>query len=286
MDRLRTGYLALMTALLLCLTLPQGASAQSIYVEGSGNEFGTLDLSTGTFTSLGTTTPTLFGMAFASDGTLYGLDNQGNADLYTIDPTTGATTDRGPIQESATALTARNGTLFAVNQNDPGLLFSLNPTTQAVHEVGFLGTAASGLLAFDPSGALFTSDLSSPGYLYRIDPGTGVASLVGSIGFDVLTGVFVDDSLYGLTSNNEIVTVDTTTGAGTLLSSYSFPNGNVVIAATGPQDVSVPEPSFYQVSIVLAITGIGMLRLRRKGSGRSKDDAACRPRCCRRSNRC
>src|SRR4051794_29854448 len=69
---------------------PSTASAGPIvYVAGTGGEFGTLDLATGDFTSIGTLNPSsgaeIVGMGFGPDGNLYGLDFiQPNSNLYPI----------------------------------------------------------------------------------------------------------------------------------------------------------------------------------------------------------
>ena len=64
-----------------------------MFVAGSGNEFGTLDLSNPAninYRPIGTTSTEFFGMGFTSNGNLYGL-GVGNfaSDLFQIDPPTG-----------------------------------------------------------------------------------------------------------------------------------------------------------------------------------------------------
>ncbi len=56
--------------------------------------FFSLDLASGTYTSISTTTGTKLQIAFGDDGVLYG-QSTGTGEFFTIDPTTGATTAVG-----------------------------------------------------------------------------------------------------------------------------------------------------------------------------------------------
>lgn len=83
-------------------------------------------------------------------------------------------------------------------------------------------------------GALGGSSTTSN--LYTIDPGTAVATSVGAIGF-AMTGLSfrpADSVLFGATSNNSsanpasLVTIDTSTGAGTLVGAFSISGGGTL----------------------------------------------------------
>ena len=87
-------------------------SAQSVFVEGASSEFGTLDVTTGVFTSLGTTAVPLDGLAFNSSGTLFGIDNTGST-LYTVNPTNGALTTIGGTGAAVAAGSAGIGLAFS-----------------------------------------------------------------------------------------------------------------------------------------------------------------------------
>lgn len=81
--------------------------------------------------------------------------------------------------------------------------------------------------------------------------------MIGDTGFYLITGLFVQGTLYGFDDvSDAIVTINTTTGAGTQVGTYSLPNGDVIFAsALAPQAAAVPEPS------TLALLGIGSLGL-------------------------
>ena len=73
-----------------------------MYAIESGNQVGTnlytIDLATGSATSVGSTGLTLTGLEFGNDGVLYALGQDGfNDQLFTLDPNTGAATLIGTI---------------------------------------------------------------------------------------------------------------------------------------------------------------------------------------------
>jgi hypothetical protein len=93
------------------------------------------------------------GLAFAPDGTLYGI-SQSDGDLYTINPTTGATTLVGISDLSGFDLGGltfdSQGNLFAVVSNGGGasFLYGMNRTTGAGTFIGNVGfNSVSGLTA-------------------------------------------------------------------------------------------------------------------------------------------
>ena len=77
-----------------CLGLSRSASADlSVYAATAQGDFGTLDLDTGAYTSIGPSGVTsIVGMGFIG-GTLYGVDNNADgAGFYSINTATGAAT--------------------------------------------------------------------------------------------------------------------------------------------------------------------------------------------------
>jgi hypothetical protein len=96
----------LITALVGQAVLVLSANADPIaYVVGSGNEFGTMDLSTGSFTQIGSLAlppqsgplnfpTTVFGIGFGGDGNLYALAAPNISNLYRINTQTAAVTLR------------------------------------------------------------------------------------------------------------------------------------------------------------------------------------------------
>ncbi|MHC4500993.1 MAG: GEVED domain-containing protein, partial [Planctomycetota bacterium] len=107
--------------------------------------------------------------------------------------------------------------------------------------IGFWSNDASGQNCdFLYGAATGTFSGNAPSSLYRIDPATGVATLIGPIGYNGVTGLsFAPDGTLYASANGDamygdgwkhaiLLTIDTTTGAGTLvgeISNNSLANG-------------------------------------------------------------
>ena len=148
---------------------PSTASAGPIvYVAGTGGEFGTLDLATGDFTSIGTLNPSsgaeIVGMGFGPDGNLYGLDFiQPNANLYQIDITNANSTLVGAIDHTAYgASTDAAGKVYALSQDDNALFYTLDPPSRTTTVVGPTGLAGFFLAAVDAGGSQFFAGAPNP----------------------------------------------------------------------------------------------------------------------------
>ena len=219
-------------------------------------------------------------MGFGADGNLYGVDLQADAHLWEINIKTAAVTDLGAIGQSAIGAGAdASGKLYALDQSPTSASFyTMNPPLTATNVVGSTGFPGDGLVAPNAAGTqVFASALvnggSSPDELYSINPTTGVATDIGSTGFLVYTGLFVNGTLYGFDGNSDvIITINTSTGAGTQIASYSLPNGDAIDAsALLVTTQGVPEPS----SLVLGLFGtvlagsVGLIRHRRRTSTRA-----------------
>lgn len=101
---------------------PSTAKAGStLYVVGSGNEFGTLNLTTGAFAEIGTLNlpagDNIYGMGFGSNGDLYALDaSLPTASLYQINTSNANVTLIGGINPSQSTIDATadaSGKLYA-----------------------------------------------------------------------------------------------------------------------------------------------------------------------------
>jgi len=147
------------------------------------NRFGTINLSTGNFTQLGSLGGTIINdIAYAPDGTLYGIEN--SATLVTFNLSNGAILpvanfNVGGIE--TLAFDPTNDELFAATQNS---LYTLNITTAAATLIGAYGSAqglgSSGQnIRFAADGDLYVTNTSTDGTstnLYRLDLTTGNAT--------------------------------------------------------------------------------------------------------------
>jgi hypothetical protein len=271
---IRSSALAVFLAVWSAVAPPLATADQSVYITGSGNEFGTLDLTTGAFNSIATLNlpagDAIYGMGFAN-GILYGVDSQPNANLWQINTNTGGLTDLGAIGQSAIGATSdASGQLFVLSQDVNAIYYTMNPPSTSPNVVATTTiNTAGGLVAVSADGSqLFATALNSTQSAYdllSINPTTGAVSTVGNLGgtFTPDAGLFVGGTLYGFdTTSDAIVTINTSTGLGTQVATYSLPNGDVVFAAA----YVVPEPSGLVLSLIATVVAgsFGVIRHRRR----------------------
>ena len=186
-------------------------------------------------------------IAFSPSGELFGVTF---THLYRIDPTTAVSELIGSLGIDAfNALDfAPDGRLFLASRNST-LLRTVNTRTGATTVVGDMGVFSSGDLAFDrSSGNLFLSAALSPNdnlsndNLYRVNPNTAASTLVGSIGFPAVFGMdfFFGNTLFGLTEGGALITINTTSGAGTVVANTGVA---ALGASTAPTAAAPPSRS-------------------------------------------
>jgi hypothetical protein len=221
-------------------------AAPVLYIDDSNGQLGTVDVATGDATVIGNMGVVMTDIAFDPTGNLYGISFN---NLYSINRTTAASTLIGSLGlNGANALVfATDGTLYAASFNTTNL-YTVNTSTGLATSLGSMGFNSAGDLAFN-AGDFFLSSTTSQ--LIRIDLGNLAASAaVGPIGFSNVFGLATADNgiTYGV-SGTQIFSVNTTTGAGTLVTNYAgdgllSANGTSFFTESGaPPPGSVPEPA-------------------------------------------
>lgn len=174
---------------------------------------------------------------------LFGVSNTGTfnnvtSNLVTIDPATGTATIVGEIgsgvgfSTTGLAYDPLTETLFG---NVGRELFSIDPNTGNATTLGLVELNSNlsfqlDRLVFDTSTDTLLGFDSNPGAsnLVVIDPGNlstdPFATAIGPTGFGNIEGLTFDESgtLFGINSGNELITIDPSTGTGTLVGTTSI----------------------------------------------------------------
>ncbi|MHC5009973.1 MAG: IPT/TIG domain-containing protein [Planctomycetota bacterium] len=187
---------------------------------------------------IGPTGDVLTGIAFdPSYTTMYGINTSpfGDQSLFTVDVQTGATAVVGPTGNGPTNnvgdLTFVGSTL--VGNDWDGNFCSFDTATGAGTVLGNNGAFQALAIAADASQTLYFIYGSNPQTLYTVDPATGATTagpVLSGIGADTICAMaFLDGTLYGVTASDQmatpganLVSIDTTTGAATLV--FALPN--------------------------------------------------------------
>lgn len=146
-------------------------------------------------------------------------DNSGT--LFTADTGTGATTLIGNMGFAAFDIAFDPaGNLYALDLGGTAL-YSVNESTAATTLIGSTGAFTEGL-AFRSDGVLFASGGTG---IYTVNPATGAATLLGSTGGPASAGDVAFDAsgnLYMSDISGNLVGIDQTTGAGTIIGATGF----------------------------------------------------------------
>jgi hypothetical protein len=223
---------------------PDGYSINSDSGSDDADSLYRIDLATGAETriakvqSLGQTRIDVEGLAFAGDGTLYGVDDS-SMTLFPINTANGAVRTQDEV--SIRGLPAGGGNDFGMTFGCDDRLYLSSVATNSLYQMDLDGTAnligADGSLGHDISALaawgnpvrLFgLSNGLDGGSLYQIDTSTGVATLIGTLGGQVAvyneSGLSFDDdgTLWAITDRravtggpfvSQVLTIDTETGA-------------------------------------------------------------------------
>jgi hypothetical protein len=262
MNNLRPSRTCLVWAFFLAAltTSVETASAGlTAYVTTYSNEFGTLDLETGVYTRIGTdhTDNPIIGMGFGTDGLLYGLDNTfDNSHLWQINPTTGQITDLGGTGFWAVGAGGDSqGKLIALERYSNPTIAAFTPPSKTDTSIGSVSFDGDGLVAPDSTGNIYLSEFGFFGdTLHKFDTATGQSTEIGLMQDEyIVTGSFNQGTLYGISFDNEIFTINTTTGASTFITSTSIDVedgfGSLVFQPTQ----AVPEPSTLAMTAAAAL---------------------------------
>lgn len=181
-------------ALACAILLPLGAEAAPVGYVSSFDRLYRVDLGTGQQTLVGDfrlpSNERVFdveGLAFAPDGTLYGVSDASEV-LLRINSATGASTAVGSLGLAGQGTGAGNNLDFGLSFTCDGKLWlaaetaaklwEVNAANGSTRAVGALGAKITGLAARGQD--LFGIGASGDERLYRIDTGNGAATPIGS----------------------------------------------------------------------------------------------------------
>jgi hypothetical protein len=161
-------------------------------VDDATNQLVRCDVQTGACTAVGAlgTNVTDTGLSFSDDGRLWmSTDLPGPPYiLYRLNPSTGAATAIGPQGQPVTGLTFRNGVLYGLGGDSTDNLLIVSRTTGNATLQGPLVTVTlvDGGIDFDGSGVLWgIGDRGGtprpPAQIFTIDTATGAATLVANV---------------------------------------------------------------------------------------------------------
>jgi hypothetical protein len=292
--------------LLIFALIVGGVSAGPLVYIVNGSQFGTLDLTTGTFQQIGPNTPEgSTNLVPGPNGSLLTLTYSGNLDA--INPANGVTTLIGPTglgdctlptspcgPNTSSELVGFGGIVYATDLANN--LYTVDPTTGKATLIGPTGIPPLPykLLSTNPDGstnvydeALFvsrgnlyatfdaitinfstsTTHTVIPAALYRINPATGVATMIAATAQNLDSALDLGGTVYAFdVAVNQVVTLDPATGNTAFFSNYDPAVGLIEGVA------ATPEPA----SIALAGLGLGVFIFLRRRNAASTTAETCR----------
>ncbi|MEG5079726.1 hypothetical protein QUB53_03565 [Microcoleus sp. AT8-B4] len=222
--------------------------ASSIIATRDG-KVGTVDATSGNFAQIATSNLDFSDIALSNSGQLFGI-TFGN--LYKIEPNLGSASLIGNFgldsSVNLNALEFANNTLYAADFSN---LYTINSSTGAATLVANLGSGfiSSGDLVFDAANNLLlaTSLGTTSDSLFSISL-TGQATKIGNLGFTGVFGLSLENgNLIGFTQDRERITINSTTGTGTLDKNLTGVSGSIggassILSATPTPTPPTPTP--------------------------------------------
>jgi hypothetical protein len=235
------------------------------YVGYGGGSFGTIDLTTGTVTLLGSLGQTPAGLGVFG-GTLYAESYNAAGTLYTVDTSNGALTAIGNsgvdyLGGFGSTLTGLYGVGYASGGSTLDV-FSINPSNGSATDLGSTGlTLGSWRDISTNSNTLYFGNGPD---LYSLSLINGSATLIGPYGGSAQMGslVTIGGTLYGADDVNDVIsTINPATGAATAGSSSG---GSVWGLAPDPLPAASPSPTPEPATWSFLGVGLCMLLLARR----------------------
>ncbi|GDX83348.1 hypothetical protein LBMAG42_51590 [Deltaproteobacteria bacterium] len=192
-------------------------ATESVYINSGSTLYG-YDPTTNTATTIGVfkdggvTVSDMTDIAIDLSGHMYGI---AYTEVYQINPTTAVVTDLGAIRDNCNALTfVSDGTLVAAC--DSGVI-TIDTTTLKSNKLGGTAYTSSGDIIGLPDGMLYWSvQGGASDDLVQVNPTNGQSTLLGSIGTSGVYALgYANGALYGFTSANKVIVIDSTTGRTT-----------------------------------------------------------------------
>jgi hypothetical protein len=213
---------AVLVALLLATAGLASAQDPTAYdFLGRSDDWGTIDLTTATFSQTGNTSELVAGLGVGPGGLLYGGIYGGDT-LYQVNPANGSATSVGT---SGFDYVEFGSTTSGVYGFDSSLnLYSVNTTTGASTLIGSTGLTISGTTGASTGSSTLYFTNGSPATLYTLNTSTGAATEIGNTGVDEIGAmVFENGTLYAGSNSPSyaLYTLDLSTGTGTLVADAS-----------------------------------------------------------------
>ena len=234
----------------------QNNNVYAVEFNTGDNGFGIINLMNGTFTEISDLGGATYNdIAYAPNGTLYGLYNNGSS-LVTFDPTTGAVNPGATLSVpgiESIAFRPSDGALFGVGLSVIGApqngLYTIDPTTGETTLVGSFGDAYNLYnpypqnIRFDSDGQLYLSNTSDNTDIYRVSTDDGSATFVGEVeGYSDLILENGGQYMYG-------VSIPSINGANALPVLVSFDLNSFVDGGTNA------DGSIHQISVTMVGAG-------------------------------